>query len=112
MRGDSVITEINNDVVVRGTMKELKVFNCFQSCTPKQTPRVVRVENYIFAITTNGNGRCISLKMALTENETELKKWIDSIFADHGRSSYANVTDVFLMQRIENDRDVNIEVLA
>jgi hypothetical protein len=50
--------------------------------------------------------------MALTENETELKKWIDSIFADHGRSSYANVTDVFLMQRIENDRDVNIEVLA
>ena len=107
-----MITEINHAVVIRGTMKELKVFNCFQSCSPKQTPRVVRIENYVFAITTMENGRCLSLKMALTENENESKKWIDSIFSDHGRASYTDITDVFLTQRVENNRNVNMEVLA
>ena len=107
-----MITEINHDVVIRGTMKELKVFHCFEKCSPKQTPRVVRIENYVFAITTMENGRCLSLKMALTENENESKKWIDSIFSDHGRASYTDITDVFLTQRVENNRNVNMEVLA
>ena len=107
-----MITQINHATVIRGTMKELKVFHCFEKCSPKQTPRVVRIENYVFAITTNGNGRCLSLKMALTENENESKKWIDSIFTDHGRDSYADVTDVFLMQEISDNREVKKAVLA
>ena len=113
MRGGSMITEINHAVVIRGTMKELKVFHCFEKCSPKQTPRVVRIENYVFALTSKGNGQhCLSLKMSIIDDEHEMDVWIKSIFTDHGRNSYADVTDIFLIQEISDNKEVKKAVLA
>lgn len=95
-------TEINDSLVIRATMKELDVYHCFKGCTAKQTPRVVRSDHYVFAIIREGSST--SLKMASTRNETEMQNWIKSVFAGHGRDSYADITDVFLIQKIDMHR--------
>ncbi len=94
--------------IIRGTAKELRVYDCFADCNAKNAPRCIKIANYVFAVTRNANADCVNYSLAISENDTEQKAFIDQVFLDHGRIAPVDLSDIFHAKLADVNRHARV----